>query len=89
MSIQMSRSFGEIKLVHKDGDEVTFNLKYIPAIGEIGICIDNDSVNAPYSFWLETSASLGTKLLLIDEEYHWLRSGEALRLVKAIEDWIA
>ena len=86
--IKTFRKYGEIKVIHKDNGVVTLNLKLIPSIDEVGICVENASVNASYGFWLETKASLKTKLILVKDEFDWMRDGEALRLVKAIEDWV-
>ncbi|QYN80267.1 hypothetical protein [Kosakonia phage 305] len=88
MSIRTIRNFGEIAVVHKDNKREVLNLKYIPSIGEVGICFDNDSLNAPFHFWLETSSSLETKAILIEEEFDWMREGEAMRVAKAVEEWV-
>lgn len=86
--INTFRKYGEIKVVHKDNGIVTLNLKLIPSIDEVGICVENASVNASYGFWLETKASFETKLYLVQEEFDWMKDGEAERLVKAIDEWI-
>lgn len=87
--IKTFRKYGEMGVLHKDGTAMILNFKLIPSIDEIGITLENASVNAPFSFWLETKATLGTKLLLIKEEFNWLADGEALRIVKALEEWVA
>lgn len=89
MSIKTFRKYGEMRVLNKDDTAITLNFKHIPSIEEIGICIEDASVNATYGFWIETKASLGTNLILIQEEFDWLASGEALRILVALEEWVA
>lgn len=48
--IKTFRKYGEMGVLHKDGTEMTLNFKLIPSIDEIGITLENASVNAPFSF---------------------------------------
>lgn len=86
--INTFRKYGEMKVLHKDGRPVTLNFKFIPAIDEVGICVEDFSVNASFGFWVETSASLEEKIVFIQVEFDWLADGEAERVAKEIAEWV-
>lgn len=86
--INTFRKYGEMKVLHKDGRPTTLNFKLIPAIDEVGICVEDFSVNATFGFWVETSASLEEKTVLIQAEFDWLADGEAERVAKEIAEWV-
>lgn len=86
--INTFRKYGEMSVLHKDGKSITLNFKFIPAIDEVGICIEDFSVNASFGFWVETSASLEEKTELIQDEFDWLAEGEAERVAKELAEWV-
>lgn len=86
--INTFRKYGEMKVLHKDGGPITLNFKFIPAIDEVGICVEDFSVNATFGFWVETSASAEEKTTLIEDEFTWLADGEAERVAKEIAEWV-
>lgn len=86
--INTFRKYGEMKVLHKDGKSMTFNFKFIPSIDEVGICIEDYSVNASFGFWVETAASLEEKTELIEAEFDWLAEGEAERVSKELGEWV-
>lgn len=86
--INTFRKYGEMTVLHKDGGPMTFNFKFIPSIDEVGICIEDASVNASFGFWVETAASLEEKAELIQAEFEWLAEGEAERVAKELAEWV-
>lgn len=86
--INTFRKYGEMSVLHKDDKPMTLNFKFIPAIDEVGICIEDFSVNASFGFWVETSASLEEKTGLIQDEFDWMAEGEAERVAKELAEWV-
>lgn len=87
MSIQTFRKYGEINVIHKDGNPIALNTKFIPSINEVGICIEDASVNANYSVWLDLAWEKEKCIEKLNEEFPWLAEGEVSRLVDDIKEW--
>lgn len=86
--IHTYRKFGEQRVMHKDGSIVALHFKFIPSIDEVGICVEDASINASYGFWIETANSVDTNAFYIQNEFDWLAKGEAIRIAEDIVEWV-